>query len=83
MRPQFRACYSEGLKTDPQMDGCAVLRAKVASDGAVASSEVFVFDGLTREVADCLAAALGTAKFSAPGGGGSMLMVPVTFVRQR
>lgn len=58
-----------------------MMNARISPDGAVESNHVFVQDGLSDEVAACLLDVLRGASFSPPGGGGSTLMVPVTFVQ--
>lgn len=81
LRDPFRGCYNRGLRIDPSMQGCVMMRARVTPDGDVATSEAVVSDGLSDDVVACLVEVLRGAHFSAPGGGGSTLMVPVTFVQ--
>ena len=80
LRPAFRRCYEIGLSHDPSQAGRAVLTAKIAPNGEVASVDVTSITGLSSGVGTCLARALRGAQFSAPGGTGSTLSVPVTFV---
>jgi hypothetical protein len=82
LRPRFRACYQDGLQSDPSMTGCVILRARVSSDGSVGSTESMVDDGLSATVVACLAAVLRSASFSPPGGEGSTLQVPITFIQR-
>jgi len=81
LRPKFRACYQKGLNADPNLEGCTIIRARVASDGTVAA-EVYVHAGLTPDVTACIAGVVRAASFSPPGGAGATLMVPVTFTQQ-
>jgi TonB family protein len=82
LRPQFKACYQGGLVSDPTMSGKVVVRIHIAPDGPVDSSSVEQNSGLSDAVADCIRRALDQARFSAPGGNGSTLKVPVRFVQQ-
>jgi hypothetical protein len=81
LRPRFRQCYQRGLNVDPKMEGCVSMTARIAPDGSVTSNEAYVRDGLSDEVVSCLVGVLASARFSAPGGEGTTLNVPVTFVQ--
>ena len=80
LREPFRRCYNRGLRIDPSMQGCVLMSARVTPDGEVAANEALVSEGLSDDVVACLVEVLRGAHFSAPGGGGSTLNVPVTFV---
>lgn len=82
LRPKFKACYQKGLNSDPSMAGRVVIAAKVSPNGEVDSANVSTNTGLSQEVASCIARAVRNAQFAAPGGGGSQLQIPVTFVQQ-
>ena len=82
LRPRFRACYQQGLNTDPSMSGKVTITAKVGPNGEVSSADVSSNNGLSAGVAQCIARAVRNAQFSAPGGSGSTLSIPVTFVQQ-
>jgi len=82
LRPRFRACYQQGLNTDPSMSGKVTITAKVGPNGEVSSADVSSNTGLSAGVAQCIARAVRNAQFSAPGGSGSTLSIPVTFVQQ-
>jgi hypothetical protein len=82
LRPRFRACYQTGLNSDPSMSGKVVITAKVAPNGEVSDASVSSNSGLSAAVASCIANHVKRAQFSAPGGGGSTLSIPVTFVQQ-
>jgi hypothetical protein len=82
LRARFRACYQQGLNSDPNMSGKVVISAKVGPNGEVASSDVTQNSGLSASVASCIARVVRNAQFSPPGGGGSTLNIPVTFVQQ-
>lgn len=82
LRPRFRQCYNTGLQSDPSMAGKVVITAKVGPNGEVSSADVSQNTGLSQGVASCIARVVKNATFSAPGGGGSTLNIPVTFVQQ-
>jgi hypothetical protein len=48
----------------------------------VSSADVSSNSGLSQGVASCISRVIKNATFSAPGGGGSTLNIPVTFVQQ-
>ncbi len=83
LRPRFRACYQTGLNSDPSMAGKVQITAKIGPNGEVNSADVASNTGLSASVASCIARAIKNAQFSAPGGSGSTLSVPVTFVQQQ
>jgi outer membrane biosynthesis protein TonB len=64
------------------MSGKVLISAKVGPNGEVSSSDVASNTGLSPAVAQCIAGVVKRATFSAPGGGGSTLQIPVTFVQQ-
>jgi hypothetical protein len=82
LRPRFRQCYNTGLQSDPSMAGKVVITAKVGPNGEVSSADISQNSGLSQGVASCIARVIKNATFSAPGGGGSTLNIPVTFVQQ-
>lgn len=82
LRPRFRQCYQTGLNSDPSMSGKVTITAKVGPNGEVSSADVSSNSGLSQQVASCIAGVVKRAQFNAPGGGGSTLNIPVTFVQQ-
>jgi hypothetical protein len=82
LRPGFRACYNTGLQSDPTMSGKVTISVKIGPNGEVSSADVASNSGLSDGVANCIARKLRNAQFDAPGGGGSVMQVPVTFVQQ-
>ena len=82
LRPRFRQCYQTGLNSDPSMSGKVVITAKVGPNGEVADASVSQNTGLSASVASCIASVVKRASFNPPGGGGSTLNIPVTFVQQ-
>ncbi len=83
LRGRFRACYQQGLATDPSMSGKVVMSTKIGPNGEVASVSPASNSGLSDGVIACIARAIRNAQFDPPGGGGSVLSVPVTFVQQK
>lgn len=82
LRPGFRACYNRGLATDPSMSGNLVMSLKVAANGDVTDVTKASGTGLSSEVEQCILRRAKAASFDAPGGSGSTLRAPVTFVAQ-
>jgi hypothetical protein len=82
LRGRFRNCYQQGLNSDPSMSGKVLISAKVGPNGEVSSADIASNTGLSPTVAQCIAGVVKRATFSAPGGGGSTLQIPVTFVQQ-
>ncbi len=82
LRPRFRQCYQTGLNSDPSMSGKVVITAKVGPNGEVSDANVSQNTGLSQSVASCIANVVKRAQFNPPGGGGSTLNIPVTFVQQ-
>ena len=81
LRGRFRSCYQKGLLEDSTMSGKVTISVKVGSNGEVMSSDVVSSAGLSPTVSRCIADVAKRATFSAPGGGGSTLQIPVTFVQ--
>ncbi|WP_394837706.1 AgmX/PglI C-terminal domain-containing protein [Pendulispora rubella] len=82
LRPRFRGCYQRGLNTDPEMAGAVTIVAKVAPNGEVLEAEPSRATGLSSDVIACIQRVVRNAQFTAPGGTGSAVQIPVKFVRQ-
>jgi len=82
LRARFRQCYQTGLNSDPSMSGKVTITAKVGPNGEVSDANVSSNTGLSQGVASCIANVVKRAQFDPPGGGGSTLNIPVTFVQQ-
>ncbi len=81
MRGRFRRCYVMGRKQNPDMAGTATLTAKVGPQGEVLG----VGGGASPPLAPimgCLKAVVAGAQFAAPTGGGAVVTIPITFVKQ-
>lgn len=83
LRPRFAECYRYGLRSDPTMAGRVVLTARIDPDGSPRTVERKSGDGLSTAVVDCLALRVRSAHFSAPGGGGATLQIPITFIARK
>ena len=82
LRPGFRSCYNKGLANDPSMAGKLVLSIKIAPNGDVSSVSKAGGSGLSPDVEQCIIRKAKNATVGAPGGSGSTVQVPVTFVKQ-
>jgi hypothetical protein len=80
LRGRFRRCYQTGLLSDSTMAGKVVIEAKVGPNGEVMSAGIASNAGLSPAVGQCIAGVVSRATFSAPGGGGATVRVPVTFL---
>jgi len=82
LRPGFRSCYNKGLANDPSMAGKIVLAIKIAPNGDVNDVSKVGGSGLASDVEQCIIKRAKSGTFDAPGGSGSTIQVPVTFVKQ-
>jgi hypothetical protein len=82
LRPGFRSCYNKGLANDPSMAGKIVLAIKIAPNGDVNDVSKVGGSGLSSDVEQCIIKRAKGGTFEAPGGSGSTIQVPVTFVKQ-
>jgi hypothetical protein len=82
LRPGFRACYNQGLQSDPGMSGKVLVSAKISPNGEVASADAAQNTGLSAGVVTCILRKVRNAQFDAPGPNGSVLQIPVTFIQQ-
>jgi hypothetical protein len=82
LRPGFRACYNQGLQSDPTMQGSVTICAKISPNGEVDSANIQSNTGLSDGVAKCISRKVKNANFSPPGPNGSTLCIPVKFVQQ-
>ncbi len=82
LRGRFRSCYQTGLLSDPTMAGKVLVSARIGPNGEVVTSDITSISGLSSSVGQCIAGVVKRATFSAPGGGGATLQIPVTFVQQ-
>ena len=80
LRPEFVRCYQAGLNADRLMQGCVVIKARISPTGEVMSNDTIRREGLSPEVDACVANVVSRARFAPPGGNGSTLHIPITFV---
>jgi hypothetical protein len=79
LRPRFKTCYERGLATDRNQRGRLLLSASISPEGDVVSASPSNVEGLNNAVVGCMVGVLKGAHFSAPGGRGTTLQVPLTF----
>ena len=82
LRPQVRACYNQGLQSDPEMSGTVLVSIKITPKGEVFSAEAAENTGLPPRVVQCILGKVRGAVFDPPGANGSVLRFPVTLVQQ-
>ena len=80
--PRARSCYQRGLQSDPSMEGKLTLALTIDASGAVASSSVTHNTGLSSLVAQCVAAQMKRAEFSAPTARASTVTLTYAFARE-
>ncbi len=82
MRAGFRACYNRGLSSNPDIEGKIQLAIKVGPTGQVSGVTATKTGNLPADVVDCVKARAASATFAPPTGGGAVVQVPVSFVKQ-
>jgi hypothetical protein len=80
LRAGFRRCYGQALLTDSTITGKLLIAIQVAPDGVVASASPVSTAGLPPDVVSCILRKARSARFDPPGGTGSTLQLPITFV---
>jgi hypothetical protein len=82
MRGRFRRCYQQGLNSNPEMQGSVTLTAKVGPNGEVLGVGGGG-GGSLGPIVGCLKAVVAGAQFAPPDGGGAIITIPISFVRQQ
>ncbi|MFO0549157.1 MAG: AgmX/PglI C-terminal domain-containing protein [Polyangiaceae bacterium] len=80
MAPGFRRCYRDGLLENPTMSGSVRITAKIGPNGEVLSASPSRSEGLSDKVISCVAKRVSVAQFAPPEGGGTTIVIPVTFL---
>jgi len=74
--PDVKACYNEGLTTQPDLTGRVVIKMVIGKDGMVSSAESnpekTTLD--SAEVLDCIARKVAQLEFPPPNGGGIVIV---------
>jgi len=70
---EVRRCYVKGLARDPTLRGKVVIRFTIAPSGKVVASKVQTSTLGNRQVAACIARAVGRWRFRRPAGGGVVI----------
>ena len=83
LRPYFKSCYEAVLKFDPTAEGSVVMVLLISPSGHVDKVSVKSPTSLPTAVTGCIAGVLQQRPFPAPGGTGSTLNVPISFVIKR
>ncbi|WP_428267474.1 AgmX/PglI C-terminal domain-containing protein [Haliangium sp.] len=75
--PQIKYCYEKQLLVRQDLSGTVVTQFQISPQGAVLNSKA---QGVSKDVADCVAAVVGTIQFPKPKGGGLVqVRYPFTF----
>lgn len=83
LKQQFRECYDVALEDNPEEAGRIIEVVRVAADGAVCRAHTSERIGLSTGLAKCIEQRLSGARFSAPGGSGATLSIPVTYIQKK
>jgi hypothetical protein len=81
LRARFRACYQQGLNTDPTMSGSVSIQLKVAPNGDVTAANVLSNKGLSVGVTACMARGARNAQFDASPSG-SEITIPINLTQK-
>jgi hypothetical protein len=81
MQADFRACYRKAVQNHADVAGRVALVLSIAADGRVSDVKANTTN-LPRSAVECLKRRAALAHFEPPKGGGAVITVPVTFVKQ-
>ncbi|MBS2013558.1 MAG: AgmX/PglI C-terminal domain-containing protein [Deltaproteobacteria bacterium] len=79
MRADLDACYAEGRRLNPMLEGAFVAEVKVGVAGSVESVDAQDVEGLNRAVIGCMTKRVQNARFPAPGDKGATVRIPLRF----
>lgn len=79
MRADLNACFEDGKKLNPMLEGGFVAEVKVGAAGSVESIDAQDVEGLNRNVIGCITKRMQSARFPAPGDKGATVRIPVHF----
>ncbi len=83
LRPGFRVCYNRGLSASPDAEGSIRLSIYVGSNGDVTGVSGSSSGNLPSTVVSCVKGRARSASFDPPVGGKAVVVVPVTFIKQK
>lgn len=81
LRPRFRTCYQRGLADDANQRGRLVINAVVSPKGDVVTATASQAEVLNAAVVTCIVDVVKSAHFTAPGGRGGQLKIPINLVQ--
>lgn len=79
LRADLDACYAEGRRLNPMLEGAFVAEVKVGVAGSVESVDAQDVEGLNRAVIGCMTKRVQNARFPAPGEKGATVRIPLRF----
>ncbi|MDW8249858.1 MAG: AgmX/PglI C-terminal domain-containing protein [Myxococcales bacterium] len=79
-RAKARACYQQGLASNPDMEGRASFTLTISGSGSVSSASVSPSGSLSPAVANCIKGALSGLSFDPPEGGAATVSGSFSFV---
>ena len=82
LQGRFRACYMQGLASNPDLSGRISLSIQVGPTGSVTSVSASPSGNITPDVVECVRSRAMSARFDPPQGGSAVVSAPVSFVKQ-
>ncbi len=82
-RSKLRACYEQGLKKNPELQGKVTVAFTIAPSGRVAVSKMAESSLHDAQVEQCIVQAFATMVFPKPTGGDVKVSYPVVFAADR
>jgi hypothetical protein len=83
MKPRFRRCYQNGLKSNPNLAGSLVFKVDVGAKGDVTRVRMITGRGDLGSIVECLKGVVSGARFAQPDGGSTTITIPITFVNPK
>jgi hypothetical protein len=77
--PRLRACYTAGLKSDPELRGTVTTRFIIDSTGAVETASLMSSTMSNPNVGTCVVGVFSTMSFPAPENGKARVTYPISF----
>jgi len=82
MREGFQHCYAAALAADQQVEGSSRIVINVGADGTVVEARALGV-GLPVDMVDCMLRRAVAGLFDPPDGGSAVIVVPITFLKQK
>ena len=77
MQADFRRCYASALEKDPKLAGSVRVTVELGSSGAIGALSTAASKGIGKDLGSCIDLRVRRAKFNAPKGPRSTVMITV------